>query len=96
MQIRVFVVAGVLMVAAAADSSAAWAAWGCAARNPADWWGNTFGYDTKEQASSAALSLCKQGDCRIVGCNPNIDTSAQADSTWPPPSPKTRCIGAGC
>jgi hypothetical protein len=97
MQIRFFIVTGILVLAASAGNSSAQAAtWGCEARNSSSWWGNTFGYETKEEASAAALKLCAKSDCHIIDCNPNIDTSAKADSTWPPPAPQTRCLKAGC
>ena len=86
----------VLALAAAADPSSAWAAWGCAARNPSGAWGNSHGYSTRAEARATAMGLCGSAGCQIIGCSPNVDSLEEANAIWAPSSPMTRCVGSDC
>jgi hypothetical protein len=71
-----------------AAASSAHAAWGCGAQNSGGAWGDSFNESSKSAAEKSALSGCEQSrqpgepKCRIVGCNPNINTGDQADALW--------------
>jgi hypothetical protein len=87
-----------VLVLAATSTTSALAGWGCAARDRAGYWGNSWGALTQANARRIALGLCRHAGgraCHIIGCNPNIDTSNQADTTWPPPNPPTVACGPG-
>lgn len=88
------VVASVL--ALAATTSSALAAWGCGARGPNDSFGYSYNYSTRAEASATALRLCANPGCSIIGCGNSVDTSEAARALWHPTAPITRCTGAGC
>lgn len=79
--------AGVAWICIAAVSEVH-AAWGCGAQNSGGAWGTSFNEPTKKSAQRLALSGCEQSrepgeaPCRIVGCDPNINTGEQADAKW--------------
>jgi len=80
-------------------ATSAWAAWGCGAQGNGGQ-GRSWNGATKDQVAAIALRLCKQAggqECRIVSCDPNVDTEAQANALWPPAASNTvRCSGGKC
>ena len=94
MRKHLILVASVL--ALAATTSSAWAAWGCGARGPNDSFGYSYGYSSRAEASATALRLCATPGCEIIGCGNRVNSSAAARALWHPTGPITRCTGAGC
>jgi hypothetical protein len=65
--------------------SAAQASWGCGATDGAAT-GRSWGFRNQIAASHRALAECAQrskgGHCRIVSCNPSVNTYDDAHSAW--------------
>ena len=83
-------IAGVAVLAAIAGASPAWAKWGCAARSPTDYWGNSYNDNTKAEATTEALNACQLAGgkgCRIISCSANINTEEQGNAIGPPHGP---------
>lgn len=73
------------MVLAAANSTSAWAGWGCGF-NSKQGIGRVWGADDEQQARTNAFHNCADGhltDCRIISCSANVDDQADADKIWP-------------
>jgi hypothetical protein len=88
------IVAGALALGTA-NSSSVWAKWGCFAKSPNGEWSTMWNSPDQKEASAAALRACRRlggKNCRIVDCDSNVETEAQADAKWPPPgSMSGRC-----
>jgi hypothetical protein len=93
---RIFLIAASLLLVATYISPAS-ARWGCGSQAYPGGHYRTFGFDTKEHAGAVVLELCRKGhnDCRIVGCNSNIDNEAQANELWPLTAGNPVHCGAG-
>jgi hypothetical protein len=78
---------GCLVLALASVSSSASAKWGCAfsGTDIKGNFGRVWGGDTEPQTREAALALCRRDHqgCYIVGCDPRVDSKADADALWP-------------
>lgn len=80
---------GVAGAVTAATLTGAWAGWGCGVKGTV---GNTnrgyndFAESTQAQAQADLIQYCKQNgitNCKIIGCNANVDTAPQAQALWP-------------
>jgi len=87
MRNRALIVTSVLVLAAVASASSAWAGWGCGVMTPQGP-GSSWGAVSRERALSNAMGACTRVRarrlCRLISCNPNVDTEEQADALWPP------------
>jgi hypothetical protein len=92
---RLFVAAGVLVLAASAVTSTAWAGWGCRAGASDHSVTHTWGNSSEKEARSYTLQLCRgvHPGCYITDCAANIDTQAEADAKWPLGAAPVKCIG---
>jgi len=74
-----------VLIFAAANSTSAWAGWGCA-YNSNGGVGRVWVVDTEEHARAGALQNCTNSelkDCRIISCRANVNSQADADAIWP-------------
>jgi hypothetical protein len=82
---RIVFVFGIAASVSAILISAAQASWGCGATDGAVT-GRSWGFRNQIAASHRALAECaqrsKRGHCRIVSCNPSVDTYDEAHATW--------------
>jgi hypothetical protein len=88
---------GTALILAAANSTPAWAGWGCAARATDGAVGRVWAADTEASARTDALKYCEDGGhagCHIIGCNENVDTQARAHALWPSSGAVTKCYNA--
>ena len=81
----------------AANGTSAWAGWGCAfsGSDIKGNFGRTWNADTREEARTTALRLCKRDHkgCYIVACKENVDSKEDADALWPMKGPPLRTCG---
>ena len=99
---RYLVATASLLILAVADTTAAWAGWGCGFRWPglqSDRNGSVWAIPSEKEARKTAMRLCKetQTGCFVVSCREGIDTKEQAYAVWPfgAAAPKN-CFGSGC
>ncbi len=85
---KVFSVLGVVGLIGALTIVDAQARWGCLA-TASTAWGRNWGYDTRAEAEQHALESCRSERkpgypaCRVVVCNPNVDTRDDAHQAFP-------------
>lgn len=88
-----------VVVLAAATSTSAWAGWGCAftGTDIKGKYGRMWGWDTRKEASEAALRLCQKDHqgCYVVACMDNVDSKEDADALWPMNGKALRTCGTG-
>ena len=85
MRNRMCIAAWVLVVAASASTSTAWAGWGCGAIATTPKIKN-FYLDVwnRETEADARAYVCEGYEsCRIISCQPDVDTKDQALAIWP-------------
>ena len=73
------------LVLAAADSTFAWAGWGCGFDSDGGR-GAVWAGATEEKARANALHNCETGhltQCRIISCSAGVDSMADAEKFWP-------------
>lgn len=97
MRRQVLVTASLLLVAAAAGASPAWAGWGCGAISDSGAMGRTWNADSEAEARTLALKYCgtEGKSCHIINCRDNVNTQEQAHALWPPQGPVDHCYGSG-
>ena len=93
------IIAASVMALATATSAPAHAAWGCMTRSSNGKWTTGWNGTSKADIIAAGLAGCRKlkgVGCYTVDCDPNINTEADADAKWPPPSAaQMRCNGVG-
>jgi len=94
------VLAATMLVLAAATSTSAWAAWGCAYGSDATPGisGRRWGADTEKAARDSAMNYCISnhlGNCHIIGCSDNVNSKEDADKLWKPSVKLVPCGGKG-
>jgi hypothetical protein len=70
---------------AAANSTSAWAGWGCAYNSSAGV-GRNWNADSEKEARDDAMHNCTVrnfAQCRIIGCRANVNSKEDADKYWP-------------
>ena len=79
-------VVAAVMLLAAADSTSAAAAWGCGAKSTNGLTSHNSNEPSEAAARRDALKDCaKVGGrgCRIISCEPDVDTIERARALWP-------------
>ncbi len=89
--------AAAVVLAVAASTTTAWAAWGCkATANNGKQQSITWGASDENDARAYTLQLCNDTPgykgCAIADCRPEIGTQAQSQAAWPTQN-LVKCIG---
>jgi len=77
---------GAALILATADSTSAWARWGCAAGSYNGAKARNASAPSEAVARKLALEDCARNggkNCKIIGCDPNVDSIQTARELWP-------------